>query len=467
MNIDIYMCAMQLTRTGKLLPSLPRFLLDGDLAGAAKAAREGFETCTDSLTRARLLHAQADFQLMLGDPETAETLYAQSLSLLAGEECMGAMSCRANGLQMIARGRLETAVSCFMKNMGAQDDGLRFEAMVLLALIFREAGLLGLAQWFVEHLASDEQIAQHPQWCEIGRLLEADVSVYFRLIGSPRLADHVFWHALRAAPGSATGSVAGASRRFTAAGGSTAPARNQSAAVKALLAERHQHLARLLELARPGDEPAIDNLREQMLRQPYLPGRCQPDAIRQEAALAALAGGHPGAAAGFMAAITPGSNHASGMDTPLAGITPQGQVGYIYCTAKIMMEQGSISQGLALYRNYLKVALRTIRGLSATLREIHEGRPWTVGQKDTPPAASAGGLPPRYQLAYDYLMTQSHREDLSVHEVAASIGVTERALQLRFKSSLGCSPRDLIRQARNSGPARPGVAPHAAQSAFG
>jgi transcriptional regulator GlxA family with amidase domain len=40
------------------------------------------------------------------------------------------------------------------------------------------------------------------------------------------------------------------------------------------------------------------------------------------------------------------------------------------------------------------------------------------------------------------------RSDLSVREVAAEIGVTERALQSAFKNSLGSTPTEIIRQKR-------------------
>jgi transcriptional regulator GlxA family with amidase domain len=40
------------------------------------------------------------------------------------------------------------------------------------------------------------------------------------------------------------------------------------------------------------------------------------------------------------------------------------------------------------------------------------------------------------------------RRDLSVREVAAEIGVTERALQSAFKNFLGLSPTELIRRQR-------------------
>ena len=57
-------------------------------------------------------------------------------------------------------------------------------------------------------------------------------------------------------------------------------------------------------------------------------------------------------------------------------------------------------------------------------------------------------MPAKYRRAYRYLMENLDQRDLSVRELAAQIGVTERALQAAFKTYLGLSPSELIRQRR-------------------
>jgi transcriptional regulator GlxA family with amidase domain len=57
-------------------------------------------------------------------------------------------------------------------------------------------------------------------------------------------------------------------------------------------------------------------------------------------------------------------------------------------------------------------------------------------------------LPLRYRRAYQYMMEHLSDENLSVRQVAAHIGVTERALQLAFRAHLGVTPAELIRTRR-------------------
>jgi transcriptional regulator GlxA family with amidase domain len=57
-------------------------------------------------------------------------------------------------------------------------------------------------------------------------------------------------------------------------------------------------------------------------------------------------------------------------------------------------------------------------------------------------------LPARYRRAYRYLVDNLDRKDLSIREIAGEIGVTERALQSAFKSSLGSTPSEIVRRLR-------------------
>lgn len=454
MIFETYIAAIQAITTGARLTALAANLLEGNLGGATQVTANELGSAADPLDKAKLLHASGDLQLLIGNRLAAENAYERALPYLAGSELIGAMSCRATGLQMMVRGRLETAASCFMKNMGVEQDDLRFEALVMLALLYREAGLLELSLWFVDRLFSDERLEAQPGWRDIARTLRADVRVYCKLLGSKHVADHVFWHAF-----DWPASVADE--------GTPAPdaLRTGSGPVCGILAQRQQHLRQLLALSEAGPGDTLLKLRDEMFSRQTLPGRCRQALLFQENALAALAGGHQAIASTFLSALAPHDRMQSGIDAPLAGITLPGQIERIYCSAKLLIEQGALSQGMLLYRNYLKVALRTTRSLSATLRQLHQSRASAGGQKTAARAVPATGLSPRYQLAYDYLMNQSHREDLSVHEIAASIGVSERALQLRFKSSFGLSPRDLIRQARSQAPARTQAQRHEAHSA--
>ena len=57
-------------------------------------------------------------------------------------------------------------------------------------------------------------------------------------------------------------------------------------------------------------------------------------------------------------------------------------------------------------------------------------------------------LPLRYRRAYQYILEHLENRDLSVREVATHVDVTERALQMAFRTHLGMTPAELIRRRR-------------------
>ena len=57
-------------------------------------------------------------------------------------------------------------------------------------------------------------------------------------------------------------------------------------------------------------------------------------------------------------------------------------------------------------------------------------------------------MPARYRRAYRYLIENLDRAELSVRQIAAQIGVTERSLQLAFHKHLGMTPAEVIRGQR-------------------
>jgi transcriptional regulator GlxA family with amidase domain len=100
---------------------------------------------------------------------------------------------------------------------------------------------------------------------------------------------------------------------------------------------------------------------------------------------------------------------------------------------------------MQLYSRYALTAMQCLRDASRALtpytqRSRHQGE---VLDDDV-----AARLPAKYRRAYRYLLGNLERNDLSVREVAAEIGVTERALQSAFKNSLGATPTEIIRQQR-------------------
>jgi AraC-like DNA-binding protein len=116
-----------------------------------------------------------------------------------------------------------------------------------------------------------------------------------------------------------------------------------------------------------------------------------------------------------------------------------------YCVAKLHAQQGRHSDALRFYKMYSCGTLAGMRGDSA---QIREPRCTAVLNTQRHVDAVESRLPVRYRRAYRYLIEHLDRPELSVRQVAAHIGVTERALQLAFNKHLGMTPAEVIRKIR-------------------
>jgi AraC-like DNA-binding protein len=94
--------------------------------------------------------------------------------------------------------------------------------------------------------------------------------------------------------------------------------------------------------------------------------------------------------------------------------------------------------------------LRARLDFLARLERVANGERDAVSASRAPqPLDEVGArLPARYRRAYRYLLANLERKDLSIREIAAQIGVTERALQSAFKASLGATPTEIVRRLR-------------------
>ena len=118
-----------------------------------------------------------------------------------------------------------------------------------------------------------------------------------------------------------------------------------------------------------------------------------------------------------------------------------------YCMAKVNQHQGRYLDALRLYRHHSQHAVQALKASTG-----HAKKPDFL--QATQDAAQQGGdmarmrLPLRYRRAYQYIMEHLNEEHLSVRQVAAHVDVTERALQLAFRTHLGMTPAELIRTRR-------------------
>lgn len=116
-----------------------------------------------------------------------------------------------------------------------------------------------------------------------------------------------------------------------------------------------------------------------------------------------------------------------------------------YCLAKLHQHQGRHIDALRLYRHHTQQAVQALRSYGAAVRTpafLQHAKQADAGD------AAKMRLPLRYRRAYQYIMEHLSDENLSVRQVAAHIGVTERALQLAFRAHLGVTPAEMIRTRR-------------------
>ena len=116
-----------------------------------------------------------------------------------------------------------------------------------------------------------------------------------------------------------------------------------------------------------------------------------------------------------------------------------------YCASKLHAHNGRHCDALRFYKLYSCAALETLRMEAVAVRvpRCLAVRPTTCTVD-----ATEGRLPARYRRAYRYLIENLDRAELSVRQIAAQIGVTERSLQLAFHKHLGMTPAEVIRGQR-------------------
>jgi AraC-like DNA-binding protein len=128
-----------------------------------------------------------------------------------------------------------------------------------------------------------------------------------------------------------------------------------------------------------------------------------------------------------------------------------------YCMARLHQHHGRTQDALRLYRQHTQLAVLALRnegGQKKTPRFLElpqsawQGQPLAAVTRIPAGDAAKMRLPLRYRRAYQYIMEHLNDENLSVRQVAAHVDVTERALQLAFRSHLGMTPFELIRTRR-------------------
>jgi AraC-like DNA-binding protein len=271
----------------------------------------------------------------------------------------------------------------------------------------------------------DEMVAlsastDNTAWLQIAQMIRMDLSIQSEIRRSPELGDHVFW---RAATLMSRGCHA------------NEPIETQM--LPAILARRLQYLQQVRSLAR-GDARAISGLERYLAwASDALPGHQRY--FKVEAALAALAGGE----IRFADTLLDGRRQRS--DSQPNSAIGRWDFEYLYCTAKLHKLLGRAQEATQQFEQYALNAMQCIRA------EVLPVAPYSNSR--APDAANVLDdigvlLPPRYRRAYAFMLENLGNPKLSVREIAAHIGVTQRSLQTVFKLHVGISPKDVLQRKR-------------------
>lgn len=413
---------------------LPRYaaaMLDGASERAYCEVDDVLERPAHKLMEAddvRLV-AVADASLLLGYEQDAEEMYRRAQKMNVGDDDrVRVLSCRNAGWQLMMRDRYSATANCFARiaqDAAASPDDI-LEALIALALVHHQVGRQRDADDALLRATQLADANEEPGWRLVIALLAREFDVQLRIRTATTLSDHAFWSSAHLARAQSAGDRAEITRKLTDATVLMSP-------MPALLTQRYEYLERLAMLA-CGERIAVVPLVEGVSHSKQFRGAGQVFLAKIDILLASIAGGLDDVADTVLAKISRAEAETG---------TRRCNFDYLYAVSKIAVWRGNPAEALRLYANYASEALRCLRcetqGLGATQ---------SAAGRALPADDISARLTVKYRRAYRYIVENLERPDLNTREIAAQIDVTERALQLAFKRSIGMSPHALIRKLR-------------------
>jgi AraC-like DNA-binding protein len=435
MVIKIYFALAAALAAKATLPRYAAALLDGDPERAYDSVSDVSDRCSRQLIdgdEGRLL-AVSDALLLLDRDEDAEQEYRRAQKACrSDDDRLRVMSCRNAGWQALKRARYFAAHSCFARIVSDDRSTLEqvIEASMGMGIVHHLMGQQRHAAEALEHAAQLASEALDPLWSDTIALLTLDCAVRIEVCGSAQLADHAFWQSGRESDaflhGSAAQRLAPESLHLQRAG-------------RPLIDNHLDYLRQLLAVA-DGNPAASLRLAAIAADGALWPGRNVPAEAKIAAVLAALSGGFGAMAERLLDTLT---------KREMDGIAPRWNLDLLYARAKVAAQRGHMQSALQLYASYSREALHCLRSEAVQAPAAGSRRSTSTSAPTSDDIAMR--LPAKYRRAYRYIVEHIAEHGLTTREVAAHIQVTERALQMMFKHSLGVSPGALIRQMRLEG----------------
>lgn len=411
---QIYLALISAQTHDQAMPSYARAMQEGDFEAAHRHARRlGGD---DGTADAPALQALGDAALLLGYEEDAEDHFRRAQKLQGSNDAVRLLSCRNAGWQALNLHRYSAALHCFARIVqdGAATVPQKAEAVLGAALVHHQLGQQAACDDALRQARALGEAAEDGRWLLLADLLALDCAVRLGVRCAAGLRDHVFWQ---------SAAVRGDHRAQWQRFADAMAACDAGRPAPELAARRHACLALLLRLA-DGERDVTSVLYRHS---------AVDVAMHVEIALAALAGGHVDLAEQSLQR----GRHADPRDR-------RWSLDQRYCQAKIAMLKGDGAAAFKAYAAYTAEALQCLRSETQVIKPLDGMAPPAAQPSDDISAR----LPAKYRRAYRYIADHYRNNDLSTGEIAAHIGVTERALQLAFRENLGMSPTAVLRRMR-------------------
>lgn len=372
------------------------------------------------------MQAEADILLAMDWHEEAEALLQKAQRhFVHSRDELRLLSCRNAGWQALFHRRFGTAQSCLGRicEDGHASERDKIEAWVGLAYSHHALGQQLLAESAMQKVMQCVEHFPDPRMKMVVETITLEIRVRHYLRQAHGLNDHIFWrqpnhHAHTATTASSLNS-------------SISDLLTRSTGMR-LLETQLTLLQSLIRLS-TADRSVIPFLRSHMEWASEEGLSAYVRQTRLEIVLASLSANMPDFAEQIMAHIR---------DCTQTHVIRRWDIEHAYCLAKLAEQQGRTGESLQLYRKYACDAMECLRvEICSQIKPAYSNTTPSYDDIEV-------RLPAKYRRAYRYIINHLSERNLCIREVAAEIGVTERALQSVFRSHLGISPTELIRRCR-------------------
>lgn len=430
MNTQILL-ALSAERLKAEVPAVATLVLRGQFDDAVRMGNKLFERRVDGGPGGRTDTALGQLLgralLALGREADAEETFHSLLKVYEGisRQAVRRHATLDQGWVFLHMNRLGRAIECFGELCGEQNDQpeMKVEALAGMAV-----ALMGLGE-SAQLLRVLDQLREMECACDALKVLidclDVDLKVQLQGRRQQELADHAL------ASGYRDGMRAGTQQSDLFARLTQLEARFGE---QELVAERLRYLQLLLQEDTGNSVVGRFTACLNWLQSRHLLGL--ENSVRIEVALSLLARGASVAARDVLGILTFNEQQMR---------QSRYSLDLHYCMSKVYLTQGQLSDSLRLYKQHAEQA---IYALKRDLQQVSNTRHGDAVRLSEATDTVKLRLPLRYRGAYQYIVEHLNDSDLSIRQIASHVGVTERSLQMAFRTHLGLTPGEFIRRER-------------------